>query len=59
MTSLGMLQVDLDIIATNYCSTIFKTHVINLYSHLCIYIVSHLHTVYLDWLQVELEKNSK
>jgi len=29
---------DLEIIATAYRSTIFKTHVFSLYSHLCIYV---------------------
>jgi len=28
----------LETIATTYCSTIFKTHVFSLYSHLCIYV---------------------
>jgi hypothetical protein len=27
--------------------------------YLCIYIATHLHTVYLDWLQVVLERNSR
>jgi len=30
-----------------------------LYSHLCIYISTHLHTVYLDWLQAVLESDSR
>lgn len=38
-SSLEMLLVHLEIIATSYCSTVFKTHVINLYSHLCIYVL--------------------
>jgi hypothetical protein len=56
---LETLQVCLEIIATTYRSTIFKTHVFSLYSHLCIYIATHLHTVYLDWLQAVLETNSR
>ena len=62
-----MLQVGLEIIATIYRATIVKIHVLRLYSHLCIYvsmylciyIVTHLHTIYLDWLQVVLESNSR
>jgi hypothetical protein len=54
-----MLLVRQEIIATTYHSTIFKTDVFSLYSHLCIYIATHLHTVYLDWLQVVLESNSR
>jgi len=56
---LAMVLVRLEIIATTYCSMIFKTHVFSLYSHLSIYIATHLHTVYLDWLQVLLESNSR
>jgi len=56
-SSLGMLLVLLEIIATTYCSMVFKTDVFSLYSHLCIYIATHLHTVYLDWLQAVLESN--
>jgi hypothetical protein len=37
-SSLGMLLVRLDIIATTYRSTIFKTHIFSLYCHLCIYV---------------------
>jgi len=63
----GMLQVGLEIIATIYRATIVKIDVLRLYSHLCIYvsmylciyIVTHLHTIYLDWLQVVLESNSR
>jgi len=55
-SSLGTLLVRLEIIATTYRSTIFKTHVFSLYPHLCIYIATHLHTVYLDWLQAVLEQ---
>ena len=36
--SLEMLQVHLEIIATTYRSTIFKTYAFSLYSHLCIYV---------------------
>jgi len=35
-TSLRMLQVVLEILATTYHSTVVKTHVFRLYSHLCI-----------------------
>jgi len=35
-SSLGMLLVRLEIIATTYHSTIFKTHVFGVYSHLSI-----------------------
>ena len=57
----------LEIIATTYCSTIVKTPVFSLYSHLCIYvsmnlciyIATHLHTVYLNRLQAVLERNSR
>jgi len=35
-SSLGILLVCLEIIATTYHSTIFKTHIFCLYSHLCI-----------------------
>jgi len=38
---------------------IFKSHVFVLYSYLCIYIATHLNTVYLDWLQAVLESNSR
>jgi len=63
----GMLQVRLEIIATINRATIVKIHVLRLYSHLfiyvsmnlCIYIVTHLHTIYLDWLQVVHESNSR
>ena len=36
--SLGMLLVRLEIIATTYRSTLFKTYAFSLYSHLCIYV---------------------
>jgi len=36
--SLVMLLVRLEIIATTYCSMIFKTYAFSLYSHLCIYV---------------------
>jgi hypothetical protein len=54
-----MLQVRLEILATTYRSTMVKTHVFSLYSHLCIYvsmylciyIATNLHTIYLNGLQ--------
>jgi len=58
-SSVGTLLVRLEIIATTYHSTIFKTHAFSLYSHLGIYIATHLHTVCLDWLQAVLESNSR
>jgi len=58
-SSLGTLLVQLEIIATTYRSTIVKSHVFGLNSHLCIYIAAHLHTGYLDWLQAVLESNSR
>ena len=57
--SLGTLLVHQEIIATTYHSTILETHVFSLYSHLCIYIATHQHTVYLDWLQTVLESKSR
>jgi hypothetical protein len=36
--SLEMLLVRLEIIATTYRSTIFKTYAFSMYSHLCIYV---------------------
>ena len=36
--SFEMLLVHLEIIATTYRSTIFKTYEFSLYSHLCIYV---------------------
>ena len=54
-----MLLVWQEIIATTYRSTICKTHIFSLYSHQCIYIVTHLHTVYLDGLQAVLDSNSR
>ena len=64
---LGTLLVRREIIATTYCSTIVKTHVFSLYSHLCIYvsmylgiyIPTHLYTIYLDWLQAVVYNNSR
>ena len=61
----GMQQVHLEIIATTYHATIVKIHIFRLYSHLffyvsiylCLYIVTHLHTIYLDWLQMVVESN--
>jgi len=43
-SSLGTLLVRLEIIATTYHSTIFKTHVFSLYSHLCIYVSMYLYS---------------
>jgi len=54
-----MLMMCLEIIATTYCSMIFKTHVFCLYSYLCIYIATHAHRVYLDWMQGQHERNSR
>jgi len=58
-SSLETLLVRLEIIAPTYHSTIFGTHVCSVYSHLCIYIATHLHTVYLGWLQAVRECNSR
>ena len=41
MTSLGTLQVRLEIIATTYHATIFETHVFSLYSPLYSYLSTH------------------
>ena len=49
--SLGMQLVRLEIIATTYGSTIFKTYAFSLYSHLCIYIATYLHLRY-PWISV-------
>ena len=54
--SLGMLLERLEIIATTYCSMIFKTHVLGLYSHVWNYITSQPHMVYLDWLHAVIER---
>jgi hypothetical protein len=54
-SSRGTLPVCLEIIPTTYHSMIFKTDGFILYSHLCIYIATRLHTVYLDWLGPVLE----
>jgi hypothetical protein len=56
-SSLGMLLVWLEIIARTYHSTIINTHVFSLYCHLCIYIATHLHTIYLDLLQALVKRN--
>jgi len=58
----GIRQVHLDIIATTYRSIIVKTLIfccilIYVSMYLCIYIATHLHTVYLHWLQAVLESN--
>jgi len=58
-SSLATLLVCLEIIATTYRLTIFETHVFSLYSHLCIYIATRLHMVYLDCLQAVLESKSR
>jgi len=55
---LGTLLLSLGIIATTQHSTIFNTLVFSLDSHLCIYIATHVHTVYLDWLLAVNERNS-
>jgi hypothetical protein len=63
----GMLQVCQEIIVTTYRETIVKIRVLRLFSHpliyvsiyLCIYIVTHQHTIYLDWLQAVLESYSR
>jgi len=44
LASLGMLLVRLEIIATTYRSTIFKTYAFSLYFPLCIYRDSYLST---------------
>jgi len=43
-SSLGTLLVRLEIIATTYDSTIFKTHVFSLYSQLCINVSMYLYS---------------
>jgi len=40
----GIRQVRLEIIATTYRSTIVKTHVFRLYSHLCINVSMYLYS---------------
>jgi hypothetical protein len=40
----GIQQVHLEIIATSYCSTIVKTQVFRLYSHLCIHVSMYLYS---------------
>jgi len=40
----GIRQVRLDIIATTYHSTIVKTHVFRLYSHLCVNVSMYLYS---------------
>jgi hypothetical protein len=46
ITALGTLLVRLEIIATTYHSTIFKTHVFSLYSHLCIYVSIYIRYIW-------------
>ena len=58
-SSLGTPLVRLEIIGTIHRSTIFKGYVFSLNSRLCIYIATHLHTVYLDCLQAVLESNPR
>jgi len=36
-----------------------QSDVFSLYSHLCIYIATHLHMIYLDWLQAVLQRDSR
>ena len=59
LTSLGILQVPIRIIATTYHSTIFKTQVFSPYSPLCFYTTTHRHTVRQGWVQAEIESNSR
>jgi len=54
-SSLGILLVHLEIVATTYHSTIFKTHLNSLYSLQSILLP--IDTVYLDNLQSVLESN--
>jgi hypothetical protein len=42
--SLRILPIRLEIVATTYCSTRFKTHVFSLHSHQCIYVSMYLCT---------------
>jgi hypothetical protein len=55
--SVGTLLLCQDIIATTYHSMLFQIDVISLYSHLCTYIASHLHTVYLNCLPAAIVCN--
>ena len=57
-SSLGMLLVRLEIIATTYCSTIFKTFASSSL-YLCIYIATYLHAAYLDWQHAVIERKSR
>jgi len=54
--SLGMLPERLEIVATTYRLTIFKTYAFSLYSLLYIY-ATYIHMVYLDWQQVVIVSN--
>jgi hypothetical protein len=56
-SSLGTVLLHLEIIATTYGSTIFKTHLVHLHSHLFIYIATYLHIVYVNWMQAVLGGN--
>jgi len=51
------LLVNQGIIASSYRSTIFETLVFSMSYDLCMYISTHLHTVYLHWLRVVLESD--
>ena len=57
LSSLGTLQVHLEIIATTYGSTICTTHVFSVYSHLSIYIATHRHTLYVGWPKTVPERS--
>jgi len=57
ISSLEILLVHLEIIATAYHWMIFKTHVFTS-MHPCIYITSNLHTQSLNWLQEFICSNS-
>jgi len=50
-----MLLVRQEIIATVF--NLYSHRCIYAFMYLCIYIATHLHTVYLDWLQAVLESN--
>jgi hypothetical protein len=54
---MGRQLVGLEIIAIIHHSTIFGTDVYTSYSPQSLYIATHLHTVYLDCLQVVRESN--
>jgi len=56
---LPLLPVRLEIWASTYRSTIFKTHVFSICSHASINRATHLLTVYLAWLPAVLESCSR